>query len=51
VGIITRFGKYVRKVESGLNMKVPIIERLYKVAVERQQKEEFGFRTTPRGKV
>ena len=49
VGIITRFGKYVRKVESGLNMKVPIIERLYKVAVERQQKEEFGFRTTESG--
>ncbi len=49
VGIITRFGKYVRKVESGLNMKVPIIERLYKVAVERQQKEEFGFRTTSPG--
>ena len=49
VGIITRFGKYVRKVESGLNMKVPVIERLYKVAVERQQKEEFGFRTMAPG--
>jgi membrane protease subunit HflK len=49
VGIITRFGKYVRKVESGLNLKMPIIERLYKVAVERQQKEEFGFRTTQSG--
>lgn len=49
VGIITRFGKYVRKVEPGLNMKFPIIERLYKVAVERQQKEEFGFRTTQAG--
>jgi len=30
-------------------MKVPIIEKLYKVAVERQQKEEFGFRTTAPG--
>ncbi len=49
VGIITRFGKYVRKVEPGLNLKVPVIERLYKVAVERQQKEEFGFRTTAAG--
>jgi membrane protease subunit HflK len=45
VGIITRFGKYVRKVEPGLNIKFPIVETLYKVAVERQQKEEFGFRT------
>jgi len=49
VGVITRFGKYVRKVEPGLNLKIPIIERLYKVAVERQQKEEFGFRTTQPG--
>ena len=49
VGVITRFGKYVRTVDPGLNLKVPIIERLYKVAVERQQKEEFGFRTTQAG--
>jgi len=49
VGVITRFGKYVRKEESGLHAKFPIIERLYKVAVERQQKEEFGFRTTSTG--
>lgn len=49
VGVITRFGKYVRKEESGLHGKFPIIERLYKVAVERQQKEEFGFRTTSTG--
>jgi len=49
VGVITRFGKYVRQVEPGLNMKVPVIERLYKVAVERQQKQEFGFRTVEAG--
>lgn len=49
VGVITRFGKYVRKVEPGLNLKVPVIETLNKVAVERQQKEEFGFRTIKAG--
>jgi membrane protease subunit HflK len=49
VGVITRFGKYVRKVEPGLNLKMPVIETLYKVAVERQQKEEFGFRTVKPG--
>lgn len=49
VGVITRFGKYVRTMEPGLNLKMPLIERLYKVAVERQQKEEFGFRTTQAG--
>jgi len=47
--VITRFGKYVRSEEPGLHMKLPILERVYKVAVERQQKEEFGFRTTSTG--
>ncbi|GJM63157.1 FtsH protease activity modulator HflK [Persicobacter diffluens] len=45
VGVITRFGKYQKTVESGLNFKLPYIESVYKVAVERQQKLEFGFRT------
>ncbi|MCJ7447226.1 MAG: FtsH protease activity modulator HflK [Bacteroidales bacterium] len=49
VGVITRFGRYIRKEESGLHIKFPILERLYKVAVERQLKEEFGFRTVSSG--
>ncbi|MDM8159596.1 FtsH protease activity modulator HflK [Labilibaculum sp. K2S] len=49
VGVITRFGKYVKKVEPGLNMKIPFIEQVYKVPVERQQKLEFGFRTVHAG--
>ncbi len=49
VGVITRFGKYIRTVEPGLNVKIPVLERTYKVAVERQQKEEFGFRTVNPG--
>jgi modulator of FtsH protease HflK len=49
VGVITRFGKYNRTEKPGLNIKLPILERLYKVAVERQQKLEFGFRTTEAG--
>ena len=49
VGVITRFGKYVRTVEPGLNMKIPFAEVVYKVPVERQQKLEFGFRTTKAG--
>ena len=48
-GVITRFGKYVRSVEPGLNVKLPFIERVYKVPVERQQKLEFGFRTVRAG--
>ncbi|MBN1108464.1 MAG: FtsH protease activity modulator HflK [Bacteroidales bacterium] len=49
VGVITRFGKYIRTVEPGLNIKIPVLESIYKVAVERQQKEEFGFRTLSPG--
>ena len=51
VGVITRFGKYVRQVESGLNLKIPFAETVYKVPVERQQKLEFGFRTASSGKI
>lgn len=49
VGVITRFGKYVRTVEPGLNAKIPLMEKMYKVPVERQQKMEFGFRTVSAG--
>jgi membrane protease subunit HflK len=49
VGVITRFGKYVREVNPGLNFKLPAVERVYRVPVERQQKEEFGFRTISAG--
>ena len=49
VGVITRFGKYVRDVEPGLNLKIPFAEVVHKVPVERQQKLEFGFRTANAG--
>lgn len=49
VGVITRFGKYTRKADPGLNFKVPFFEKVQKVAVERQQKLEFGFRTISAG--
>lgn len=46
LGVITRFGKFVRTVDPGLNFKIPFAETVYKVPVERQQKLEFGFRST-----
>jgi modulator of FtsH protease HflK len=49
VGIITRFGKFTRTEEPGLNFKIPFIEKVQLVPVERQQKLEFGFRTTKAG--
>ena len=48
-GVVTRFGKHVRTVEPGLKMKIPFIENIYKVPVERQKKQEFGFRTEQAG--
>jgi membrane protease subunit HflK len=50
VGVILRFGKFVRTVNPGLNLKLPFgIESVTKVPVERQLKLEFGFRTEKAG--
>ena len=50
VGVVLRFGKYNRTVKPGLHFKLPFgIETVYKVPVERQLKEEFGFRTEKAG--
>ena len=47
VGVILRFGKFVRTSDPGLHLKYPFgIEALTKVPVQRQKKQEFGFRTT-----
>ncbi|NBC24911.1 MAG: FtsH protease activity modulator HflK [Bacteroidetes bacterium] len=48
-GVVTRFGKKVRTVKPGLKMKIPFLETVYKVPVERQKKQEFGFRTEQAG--
>ena len=49
-GLVLRFGRFVRQVPSGLHMKLPWpIEQVMKVEVERQLKEEFGFRTKEAG--
>jgi membrane protease subunit HflK len=46
IGVVLRLGKYVRDASPGLNFKLPLgVERVTKVPVERQLKEEFGFRT------
>lgn len=49
VGVVMRFGEYVRTAESGLNYKIPFIEEVRLVPVERQLKQEFGYRTTNPG--
>ena len=50
VGIVQRFGKYVRTTSPGLNFKLPRgIEKLTKVPVRLIKKEEFGLRTIRAG--
>jgi membrane protease subunit HflK len=49
-GLVLRFGRFVRQVPSGLHLKLPYpIETVQKVPIERQLKEEFGFRTEEAG--
>ena len=50
VGLVLRFGKYVRSTDPGLHFKIPFwVERVLKVPIQRQLKEEFGFRTVSAG--
>jgi membrane protease subunit HflK len=50
MGVILRFGKFVRTSDPGLRFKLPLgIETVTKVLVQRQLKMEFGFRTTRPG--
>jgi modulator of FtsH protease HflK len=50
-GIVLFFGKYNRTVYPGLNFIAPLgIESMRKIPVQRQLKQEFGFRTTTAGR-
>jgi membrane protease subunit HflK len=49
VGVVLRFGRYVRTTEPGLHVKAPFAEQVIKVPVQRQLKQEFGFRTEEAG--
>jgi len=50
IGMVLQFGKYTRTTEPGLHFKIPFgVERVLKVPIQRQLKEEFGFRTTSVG--
>ena len=46
VAVVTRFGRFTRIANPGPHMQWPLgMERVQKVQVERQLKQEFGFRT------
>ncbi len=45
-GVVLNLGQYSRTVQPGLNFILPFgIETMYKIPVQRQLKQEFGFRT------
>ena len=51
VGVVQRFGAYVRTSEPGPHLKFPLfVETVTKVPVLRQLKMEFGFRTVRAGR-
>ena len=49
VGVVQRFGAYARTTEPGPHLKIPFVETVTKVPVQRQLKMEFGFRTSRAG--
>ena len=50
VGVVQRFGQYVRTGQPGLNFKMPTgIEKVTKVKVRRVYKQEFGFNSMRSG--
>jgi modulator of FtsH protease HflK len=50
VGVVQRFGRHVRTTDPGPHLKMPFgVETVTKVAVQRQHKMEFGFRTEAAG--
>lgn len=49
-GVVLYVGQYSRTVEPGLNFILPLgIEKMKKIPVQRQLKQEFGFRTVEAG--
>jgi len=50
VGVVQRFGAYVRTTDPGPHLKIPFgVETVTKVPIQRQLKQEFGFETAEAG--
>ena len=49
VGVILRLGKYDTITQPGLHLKIPYIDTVTKVNVEKIRKQEFGFRSKSPG--
>ncbi|WP_194775457.1 FtsH protease activity modulator HflK [Pararhodonellum marinum] len=49
-GVVVQLGQYSRTVQPGLNFILPFwVENMHKIPVQRQLKQEFGFRTAQPG--
>ena len=49
-GVVLMLGRYNRTVDPGLNFILPLgLEKMHKIPVQRQLKQEFGFRTVEAG--
>jgi len=48
-GVVLRLGEYSHTTQPGLQFKIPFIDRVYLVKVDKQFKREFGFRTLKAG--
>ncbi len=50
IGVVLRLGQFQRNAEPGLHFRLPLgVERVIKVPIQRQLKEEFGFQTVSAG--
>jgi membrane protease subunit HflK len=48
-GVVLRLGRFVGTTDPGLRFKIPFVDQVQKVPVQRQLKQEFGFRTVTAG--
>jgi membrane protease subunit HflK len=49
IGVVLRFGKFIKITDPGLRVKIPFVDTMERVPVQRQLKQEFGFRTVDAG--
>ncbi len=49
VGVVLRFGVHKENTEPGLRWKIPLVDTVVKIQVQRQQTAEFGFETARAG--
>ena len=49
VGVVLRFGRHIDNTPPGLHGKIPFVDQVTPVPIQRQLTEEFGFRTRKAG--